>query len=1074
MNNNLKLYLNNNFSAIIRGRGKKYFNIGAVKNVQISNNFVSAKIKGSKNYSTVITFSENIEPHSMSCSCPYFEVENCKHLAALLYYLDDVGFESTAPKVSIKENMQIVFPFAKQNMNKEQTKEDLEKRKLAKLIEKFAPIIEDNKREVKATNKSEQKNGYAISHTGFRTFIYPIRINTKKNGSIGAISRIHTMSYNSFDKVNFSERLVLDYLCDYKNSPIYIGNTVQSRNSINQREMYNDILNFLNEKEVFIENKYETYQTVEVLSETAICKLVITENLLELILELNIVVNGQEFIKREDISIIIDNPLWIFCDNKIFKIDNMSFERFEYFKGNSFKLTFPKDYLDVFEKEFLPKIASKLPIISDKYNVENVHLTPTKKLFLKEQESDLLLKIKFGYQEIDFDYDPKEMFTTIYNNEKILTIHRDKEFENNAIEEIKALYVKNIGVGTFTPRKDPLDFIFQNFTYLKEIGFEIFGEEDLKKFKINISKPKVSFNVSSGIDWFDVTTEVEYNGTAVPFSELVAAIKEKKKYFKLSDGSSGIIPTNWVNKFKQTLSIGKLNEEGVRFSKIQALALETILEEADDFVTDEHFKEHVEKLKSFDKIERQSIPRTFNGKLRNYQKTGVDWLYFLKEYSFGGILADDMGLGKTIQSIILLLKEKKENKNYTALIVAPTSVIFNWIDEIGKFAPSLTTLNHTGNEREKTDNATINKYDVVLTSYGILLRDYELLKDFQFHYIILDESQKIKNPISKTGRVVRKLKADYRLCLTGTPIENNLTELWSQMAFLNPGLLGSYQKFNDLFVKPISKDNSSETMNLLKRTIYPFVLRRTKDVVAKDLPEKTETIHFCEMEKAQAKVYNFWKNSIKLEILEEIKKKGIKKSGFKVMEGLLRLRQICNHPVLVQSDYKRESSKFEEFKLMLSKVVAEGHKVLVFSQFVKMLEIMREFLDKENIKYEYLTGSTQNREERVKNFKNNDDIKVFLISLKAGGFGLNLTEADYVFHYDPWWNPAVEMQATDRTHRIGQDKNVFVYKFITKDSVEEKILYLQEKKKQLVQEIISTDSSLLKNITQKDIEILFE
>lgn len=386
----------------------------------------------------------------------------------------------------------------------------------------------------------------------------------------------------------------------------------------------------------------------------------------------------------------------------------------------------------------------------------------------------------------------------------------------------------------------------------------------------------------------------------------------------------------------------------------------------------------------------------------------------------------------------------------------------------------MSVLNHTGIAREREDNSVFEKYDVVITSYGLLLRDFELLRDFQFHYIILDESQKIKNPNSKTGRVVRKLNADYRLCLTGTPIENNLTELWSQMAFLNPGLLGSFKKFNDTFVKVIQKEEDQSSIRLLKQTIYPFLLRRTKDVVAKDLPKKTETIHYCEMEKDQEKVYNFWKNSIRAEILKEIEKKGIKKSGFKVLEGLLRLRQICNHPVLVNNDYNKKSVKFEEFKIMLNKVVAEGHKVLVFSQFVKMLKIMQTHLDKEEIQYELLTGNTRKREEHVKNFKKNDDIKVFLISLKAGGFGLNLTEADYVFHYDPWWNPAVETQATDRTHRIGQNKNVFVYKFITKNSIEEKILYLQEKKQKMVKEIISTESSLLKNLTKEDISILFE
>ncbi|MDA3862121.1 MAG: SNF2-related protein [Melioribacteraceae bacterium] len=1060
--------LSRSFDSTIRSRGKVYFGNGAVKNVQVSENFVSAKVAGTKIYSVVITFGDSLIPQSMMCSCPYFRTANCKHLAALLFHLDTAGFWDNP------ESKNGALKLVPQNqIEKEESSISAQNKNLILDRKLKSFISESNRKDVKS-NKIEYRVGYSISTTGYHTEILPLRIRLRKDGSVSDISKARKINYDKFPKIELNEKLIIDYLCGYDNSTIYLGGYHYYKDDDNKRKIFNDIFSFLHSKEVYFEEGHNKYKLVDILLETVESKLVITEKGEDILLELLLSIDGQKIDSLKNIMPLLNEPLWFYFNSKIFKVSNLSYEQFEYFKENSFEISISKDYLDIFEKNFLPQIASKLPIVSDKYRVEEVHITPSKKIFLDEKDTKLILKIKFGYGEIDFDYNPKEDFTSVYNDGIIKTIYRDKEFEENSMEEIKSLYVKNIDIGAFTPRKDPLDFIFNSLDYIQEKGFEIFGEDNLNKFKVNRSKPKVSFNVSSGIDWFDVTTEVNYNGTAVPFSELVAAIKEKKKYLKLSDGSSGVLPTNWINKFKQTLSFGELGEDGVRFSKIQALALETILEEADDFETDEHFKEHVEKLKSFDKIERQSIPRTFNGKLRNYQKKGVDWLYFLKEYSFGGILADDMGLGKTIQSIILLLKEKKENKDYTSLIVAPTSVIFNWTDEISKFAPSLTTLNHTGIEREKTDNSIFNQFDVVLTSYGVLLRDVELLKNFQFHYIILDESQKIKNPTSKTGRMVRKLQADYRLCLTGTPIENNLTELWSQMAFLNPGLLGPYQKFNDSFVKPISKEYDPKTINLLKRTIYPFLLRRTKDVVAKDLPEKTETIHFCEMEKAQAKVYNFWKNSIKMEILEEIKKNGIKKSGFKVMEGLLRLRQICNHPVLVQSDYNKESSKFEEFKMMLSKVVAEGHKVLVFSQFVKMLEIMKDFLVENNIKYEYLTGRTRKREECVKNFKNNDDINVFLISLKAGGFGLNLTEADYVFHYDPWWNPAVEMQATDRTHRIGQDKNVFVYKFITKDSVEEKILYLQEKKKQLIQEIISTESSILKNITQKDIEVLFE
>ena len=1061
MNKTAEHILQNNFSNPIISRGKRYFKTGLVRNLQISNNFVSANVQGNEKYAVVITFNEILETASMSCSCPYFEVDNCKHIVAVIYKLEEKGFwdgriEQNISKPNLKKN---------QNISSTLHKENILNRKLASFINGNEVVHQNNSK-----SNTEYRLAYLISTTHYSTEISPLRLRLRKDGTVGGYSKAHSIDFDRIQKVDLSEKLIINYLLGYDNNTLFLS--YNEKGNVNKRKMFNDILTFLSEKEVYLEKKYQNFIHVKILTEVAECKLLITEKDENIILELQFELFGQKIEVNKNATSVLDSPMWMLIDDRIFKVNNLLIEQFEYFKSNDFQISIAKDYLDIFERNYLPQIASKLPIESDKYIVEELKVVPTKKIFLEEKDLNLILELKFGYGEADFGFNPNELFTSIFSDGKIITIHRDKEFEDNSLEEIESLYVKNLGAGKFTPRKDPIPFLFNHFNYFKEKGFEIFGEENLKKFKVNYSKPKVSFNVSSGIDWFDVTTEIDYGGATIPFSELVAAIKEKKIFLKLSDGSTGVLPEKWFKKIKQTISFGEVENENVRFSKMQALALETIIEDADQFEVDEHFTEHIEKLKSFEKISKQVIPENFNGVLRDYQKTGVDWLYFLKEYSFGGILADDMGLGKTIQSIILLLKERNENN--TTLIIAPTSVIFNWIDEIKKFAPSLTILDHTGIERERTNDSIFSNYDVVLSSYGVLLRDHELFSTFQFHYIILDESQKIKNPTSKTGKVVRTLKAKHRLCLTGTPIENNLTELWSQMAFLNPGLLGSFQNFNDSFVKPISKNNDVDALNLLKKTIYPFILRRTKDVVALDLPEKTETIHFCEMEKSQEKVYKFWKNSIRLEILKEIDEKGIKKSGFKVMEGLLRLRQICNHPILVQPDYKKESSKFEEFKMMLEKVVAEGHKVLVFSQFVQMLNLMKNHLDKNNIKYEYLTGSTRNRKDVVGNFKNDDEIKVFLISLKAGGFGLNLTEADYVFHYDPWWNPAVEMQATDRTHRIGQNKNVFVYKFITKNSVEEKILLLQEKKKKLVHDIISTESSLLKNITKKDIEILFE
>lgn len=1084
---NLPIKITDYFQSEIRSRGLAYFNRGRVNNVEISTNFVSAKVKGTKKYHVWISFDKDLKPLRMSCTCPYFQTDNCKHLAALIYHLDEDDYFLRANKWQDNKNntepinneLNPINNIEIQNVNNnslnESYKDDF-KLKVNKFKDYFSPFIDNISKSYKKgkANIPQIRLGYGIEANGYSSQIFPLRLRLRNDETIADISRLYNINYNTLPYIDLKEKLMVDYLMGYNNNNLYIGSSYSYKDDLNKREMFNEILTFLFDKEVYFVSKYENYKIVNILKNEAEAFVTIDEDEYDLILKLSINIEGEVVSNYKDILVVLDNPLWIYLNNQIYKIKNLSFKQLELFINEEFQIMISKEYLNYFEKELLPQIVSKLPIISSKYEIEEISATPIKKILLEESDANLLMKLKFNYGDIELSYITDERFTILFNNNKILKIKRDSNYENKALEEIQSLYVKKISDGVFTPRNDPIDFLLNHFNDLEQIGFEILGQENLTKLKFNTSKPKISFNVTSGIDWFDVKTEIDYNGTAVPFSELVEAIKHKKKYLKLSDGSSSILPANWIKKFQQALSFGEADKDSIRFSHIQALALESFLDDADDFETDEKFNEHVDKLKSFEKITKQSIPNSFKGKLRDYQNHGLDWLYFLKEYSFGGILADDMGLGKTIQSIVLLLKEKKLNKKSTTLIVAPTSVVFNWINELEKFAPSITVLNHTGIDRNKENNSIFENYDVVITSYGILLRDFKLLQEFQFHYIILDESQKIKNPISKTGRVVRKLKANNRLCLTGTPIENNLTELWSQMAFLNPGLLGSYKNFNDTFVKIISKESDNSTIKLLKQTIYPFILRRTKDVVAKDLPKKTETIHYCEIEKDQEKIYKFWKESIRAEILKEIKEKGIKKSGFKVLEGLLRLRQICNHPSLVDKSYNKKSAKFEEFKIMLRDVIEEDHKVLVFSQFVKMLNLMKTYLDKKEIKYEILTGSTRNRDEHVKNFKENNNIKVFLISLKAGGFGLNLTEADYVFHYDPWWNPAVETQATDRTHRIGQNKNVFVYKFITKNTIEEKILHLQAKKQKMVQEIISTESSLLKNLTKEDINILFE
>jgi non-specific serine/threonine protein kinase len=503
------------------------------------------------------------------------------------------------------------------------------------------------------------------------------------------------------------------------------------------------------------------------------------------------------------------------------------------------------------------------------------------------------------------------------------------------------------------------------------------------------------------------------------------------------------------------------------------MLVEEAIEYADAAKVDQEFERRRERLRGFSKIAEHPLPKGLKAELRPYQKAGFDWLHFLHEYEFGGCLADDMGVGKTVQTLAFLLSLKDTGEQKTAsLIVLPRSLIFNWECEVARFTPDLRVLIHAENKRAK-DIKHLDDYDLVLTTYGVLLRDIELLRKYRFHYVVLDEAQTIKNPLAQTGRAARMLNADHRLVLTGTPVENSTIDLWSQFEFLNPGLLGSLEYFRQEFSAAIEKKQDDASAHLLRRMVFPFILRRTKDQVATDLPPRTEKILLAEMEAAQEKMYVKTRDKFRDELLGIISNDGMNNARMKILEALLRLRQISNHPKLMDADSAIESGKFELLMETLETLRAEGHKALVFSQFVRMLSIVRDRLDAGGVPYQYLDGQTKDRQARVDTFQSDPNIPFFLISLKAGGVGLNLTAADYVVHIDPWWNPAVERQATDRTHRIGQEKPVFVYKLITRGTVEEKILDLQERKRRLVDQLVAGEESILKSLTRDDVAVLF-
>jgi hypothetical protein len=608
----------------------------------------------------------------------------------------------------------------------------------------------------------------------------------------------------------------------------------------------------------------------------------------------------------------------------------------------------------------------------------------------------------------------------------------------------------------------------------KMLGIEIYGQEKLSKLKFNANKPSIRTKIASGIDWFDASIEMKYGDLSVSYSEWFEAIKNNEKYIKLSDGSMGVLPEAWLKKLQKLVSIAERKGETLQISKLKFNVIDDFFDNIDDEAIKQELMSKRTALENYEQNKNYILPKNVNAILRPYQLQGYQWLKFLDEYNFGGCLADDMGLGKTLQ-VICLLADQKLAKRGTNLVVVPKSLMFNWAAEIDKFAPHLSYHIYHGLTRDKNHEA-FSSYDIVISTYDTVARDIEDIKNIVFNYIILDESQAIKNVQAQRYKAMRLLQSRNKIVMTGTPIENNTFDLYAQLSFANPGLLGSQKSFADNFSTAIDVHASIDALQTLKKLIHPFLLRRTKEVVAKDLPDKTESVIFCEMGAEQRKLYDALKEKIKKDITEKIEESGIQNSKFKILEGLLRLRQLCNAPELVDNtlpEKKKESVKLDTLITQLTEEIGD-HKALVFSQFVTMLDLIKRELDARNVKYAYLDGSTVDRGSAVNDFMDNEECNIFLLSLKAGNTGLNLTKADYVYIVDPWWNPAVEAQAIDRTHRIGQDKNIFAYKLICKDTIEEKIVQLQSKKKKLAQDLIQADENIFKSLSKDELMSLFD
>ena len=793
--------------------------------------------------------------------------------------------------------------------------------------------------------------------------------------------------------------------------------------------------------------------------------------------------------------LICHEPAWLVVDYKLYNFKKgVDGKKLQPFLNKKF-IVIPKKVEEQYYSKFVTQLVSSFDVYAVGFDIKVEKSQPKPVLCLSDlpsnpktdlfgnsieevEEDKIVFDLQFKYGDYSFRSEEKGennvALEKIGDNYIFHKVIRDIEKEKSYGDYLKEIDLPVKSSRYSLEKSKAFGWINTHREKLEEIGIEITQAVNGKGKSYFIGRAQISVEVKENIDWFDVHAIIKFGPYEIAFQKLRKLLLQGKTEFELPNGEIAIIPNSWFVNYSEMFAF--LEEQ--EMEKIQSLVLQKhhialAQELQQNNLLQLTLSRKLEKLRDFSQIEDYELPATFKGKLRPYQKAGYNWLRFLNEYKFGGCLADDMGLGKTVQTLALLAYERERNPDATSLLVMPTSLIYNWELEAKKFTPGLRVLSYTGTQRIK-DVRLFSKYDLVLTSYGITRMDVDILKGFYFNYIILDESQAIKNPGSIISKAVNELNCRQRLILTGTPVENGTMDLWSQMNFINKGLLGNQNMFKKQFLHPIEKKSDMVKAAKLHAMIKPFILRRLKSQVATDLPEKVINVKYSTMTPDQEKAYEEVKGFYREKIVKEMTIPGLRNQQFTLLRGLTQLRQIANHPKLTDKNYKGDSGKLEDVIHMLQATASEGHKVLVFSQFVRHLAIVKEYLVNENIDYAYLDGTTKDRQGQVRMFQENEEVKIFLISLKAGGVGLNLTKAEYVFLLDPWWNPAVEAQAIDRAHRIGQENKVIIYKFITHNTVEEKIMALQERKMVLAGELISTEESFMKSLNKEDIEALLD
>lgn len=1052
-------------------KGEDYHKQGKVREVRTTSDhdYFIANVYGSSVYETSVEFDSSGNVYQTSCNCKAYKkyTGDCKHVVALLLLIKDIEYRK------------------EKKVERKKTEGNIKN-----ILSRYRNIEEGAKIPINLEVNYEMENRESsIDLRMGEDRLYVVR------GVGNILSKIDNKEIIEFGK-NFTY-----------NPNIHCFNQ-------DDKELI-EFLTILYENH---ERNYHNYYSSSLTTTFKGKKITLTPKSLERFFELmlgrkfNISIMGHEFkdstvieeridldfgIRQENRDLIMeiredgillpltDNGRYVFFKDKIYKIPReqaLSITPIldEISNKDIKSIRVKEEYKETFVSEILLNVKKNSNLIIDKEVEESIYDRDLESNLYFDRQGELILgKLEFKYGEITIN-----PFSAKNNkaNTKEQILLRDIEKEDKIMSLLEQGNFKVENGGFFLEEEEEIfDFMNAVIPTLRDYC-EIYYSDSFKNIGlVDSSSFSGELRINSGLDMLEFNFDIEDINIS-ELDDIFSAIKEKKKYYKLKNGSFLALENKELSEVVEMLDYLNIDGRDLKDGYIEVPKFRTMY--LDKFVEDKemnfikknvNFKRLVRDIKQPDEV-KYELPKGLRADLRDYQKFGFKWLKTLAKYGFGGILADEMGLGKTIQMITLLLSEKEEKIKETSIIIVPTSLVYNWEEEIKKFGPSLTTLVLAGTKEERKESIkTINNYDVVITSYPLIRNDVEEHQKINYRYCILDEAQHIKNKNSISAKSVKRLKAKNYFALTGTPMENSLSELWSIFDFLMPGYLLSSRKFTDQYEKPIVKNNDNAKLKQLNNHIKPFILRRLKKDVLKELPDKIEQKILVDMTKEQKELYLAYLQAIKGEINDVISIDGYGKSHMKILAGLTRLRQLCCHPTVFVEGYEGGSGKLDSLMEIVSEALGGGHRILIFSQFTSMLKIIRESLEAKGVEISYLDGSTpmKKRGQLVKDF-NKGIGDVFLISLKAGGTGLNLTSADMVIHFDPWWNPAVEDQATDRAHRIGQENRVQVIKLITKGTIEEKIFKLQEKKKKMIDKVIREGETLISKLSEEEILSLFQ